>query len=388
MAKPTISRRGFSKLIGVGAAYAAVAGSGRLSALARAPELPAGASSLVRLSSNENPYGPSPAALKAMTDGFSLAWRYPDEHADLLVDELARINAVPAEQILLGDGSGEILKLAAAAFTNSDKKIVIANPTFEAIGRHASVARAEVVKIDLTPSYSHDLPKMLAAANGAPASGGGAGLVYICNPNNPTASITPKNELAEFLAKLSPATTVLVDEAYHHYVQTSSYESLMPLVKQYPNLIVARTFSKIYGMAGLRCGYCVTQRANIERMRTQQTWDSVNIMALVAALASLKDEEQVTRGRALNTEVKASLCTELDKLGYHYIPSHANFMMIDLRREVRPVIGALRSRGVEVGRPFPALPNHMRVTIGTAPEMKAFLAAFREVMAQPSETAR
>ena len=379
MVKPTISRRGFSKLIGVGAAYAAVAG--RLSVAARAPEMRFGASSLVRLSSNENPYGPSQAALKAMTDGFSLAWRYPDEHADMLVDELARINAVPAEQILLGDGSGEILKLAAAAFTNSDKKIVLANPTFEAIGRHASVARAEVVKIDLTSSYSHDLPKMLAAA-------GSAGLVYICNPNNPTASITPKNELAEFLAKVSPATTVLVDEAYHHYVQTPSYESLIPLVKQYPNLIVARTFSKIYGMAGLRCGYCVTQRANIERMRTQQTWDSVNIMALVAALASLKDDEQVTRGRALNTEVKTNLCAELDRLSFHYIPSHANFMMIDLRREVRPVIGAMRSRGVEVGRPFPALPNHMRVTIGTALEMKSFLSAFREVMAQPSESAR
>src|SRR5689334_23961713 len=194
MVKPTISRRGFSKLMGVGTAYAVIAGSVRGSARTPLPtvaaEAVAAAATVVRLSSNENPYGPSPSALKAMTDGFSLAWRYPDEHADLLVEELARMNAVPEEQILLGDGSGEILKLAAAAFTNSDKKIVIANPTFEAIGRHASVARAEVVKIDLTPSYSHDLPKMLAAA-------GSAGLVYICNPNNPTASITPKNELAE-----------------------------------------------------------------------------------------------------------------------------------------------------------------------------------------------
>src|ERR1043165_2376575 len=381
MVNPTISRRGFSKLVGVGTAYAVVAGSGRLSASARALALVAPAS-VVRLSSNENPYGPSQAALKAMTDGFSLAWRYPDEHADLLVEELARMNAVPVEQILLGDGSGEILKLAAAAFTSHDKKIVLANPTFEAIGRHASVARAEVVKIDLTSSYSHDLAKMLSAANGLSGSDGvnSAGLVYICNPNNPTASITPKSELAEFLAKVSPATTVLVDEAYHHYVESNDYESLIPLVKQYPNLIVARTFSKIYGMAGLRCGYCVTQRANIERMRTQQTWDSVNIMALVAALASLKDAEQVSRGRKLNSEVKKNVCTELDALGYRYIPSHANFMMIDLRRDVRPVISALRSRGVEVGRLFPALPNHMRVTIGTAPEMKAFLSAFREVM--------
>jgi len=387
MTKLTISRRNFSKLISVSAAYAAAAGSGKARAAWRAPSSARASlttANVVRLSSNENPYGPSPAALKAMTDGFSLAWRYPDEHADLLVDELARINGVPGDQILLGDGSGEILKLAAAAFTNSDKKIVVANPTFEAIARHASVSRAEVVKIDLTPNYSNDLPKMLAAANGVSSGttdgAGTAGLVYICNPNNPTASITPKRELAEFLAKTSPATTVLVDEAYHHYVESGDYESVMPLVKQYPNLIVARTFSKIYGMAGLRCGYCVTQLANIERMRTQQTWDSVNIMALVAALASLRDADQVARGRKLNGDVKKNVCAELDGLGYHYIPSHANFMMIDLRRDVPPVIGALRARGVEVGRLFPALPNHLRVTIGTAPEMKAFLAAFREVM--------
>jgi histidinol-phosphate aminotransferase len=229
------------------------------------------------------------------------------------------------------------------------------------------------VKIDLTPDYSHDLKKILVAANGA-------GLIYICNPNNPTASITPNNDLADFLAKLPPATIVLVDEAYHHYVETKDYESVIPLVKQYPNLIVARTFSKIYGMAGLRCGYCVTQQANIQRMRTHQIFDSVNIMALVAALASLKDTEHVARGRKLNSEVKKAICTELDTLGYRYIPSHANFMMIDLRREARPVLSGMRSRGVEVGRLFPALPTFMRVTIGTGPEMKLFMAAFKDVM--------
>lgn len=308
-----------------------------------------------------------------MTDGFSLAWRYPDEYADMLADELARLHNVPVDQVLLGDGSGEILKLSAAAFTGKDKKIVVANPTFEAVARHATVAGAEVVKIDLTPDFSHDLKKILLAATGA-------GLIYICNPNNPTASITPKNDLAHFLAKLPPATIVLVDEAYHHYVETKDYESVIPLVKQYPNLIVARTFSKIYGMAGLRCGYCVTQQANIQRMRTHQIFDSVNIMALVAARASLKDTEHVARGRKLNGEVKKGICTELDTLGYRYIPSHANFMMIDTRREVRPVLNAMRSRGVEVGRLFPALPTFMRVTIGTGPEMKLFLAAFKEVM--------
>ena len=374
MINATLSRRRFSKLIGTGAAYAALRST---EVKGSWPVLTPGPANVVRLSSNENPYGPSPAALKAMTDGFSLAWRYPDEYADMLAQELARLHGVPVDQVLLGDGSGEILKLCAAAFTGRDKKTVLANPTFEAVARHAGVAGAEVVKIDLAPDYSHDLQKMLAATKD---SGNSAGLVYICNPNNPTASISPKNEMSDFLAKVSPATIVLIDEAYHHYVEAKEYESAIPLVKQYPNLIVARTFSKIYGMAGLRCGYCVTQRANIGVMRTHQTWDSVNIMALVAALASLKDADHVPRGRKLNAEVKKTACAELDALGYRYIPSHANFMMIDLRREVRPVIDALRNRGVEVGRLFPALPNFMRVTIGTGAEMKSFLTAFREVM--------
>lgn len=375
MTNTTLSRRSFSKLIGLGAVYGAVHQANEVKGSWRSllPNAASSTAKIVRLSSNENPYGPSPAALTAMTDGFDLVWRYPDEYADMLAQELAGSHSVPMDQVLLGDGSGEILKLCAAAFTGRDKKMVIANPTFEAIARHGGVASAEVVKVDLTSDYRHDLQKMLAASTGA-------GLVYICNPNNPTASITPRNEVSEFLAKLSPATIVLVDEAYHHYVESKDYESVIPLVRQYPNLIVARTFSKIYGMAGLRCGYCVTQRANIDRLRSHQIFDSVNIMALVAALASVKDREQVSRGRRLNNEVKASVCAELDKRGYRYIPSHANFIMIDLRRDVRPVIAAFRYRGVEVGRLFPGLPNFMRVTIGTASDMKLFFAAFTEVV--------
>src|SRR5215218_9745731 len=186
----TLSRRQFSRILSAGAAYAAI----------RPADITRGSTSgttVVRLSSNENPYGPSPAALKAMTDGFSLAWRYPDEYAAMLANELARLHNLPVDQILRGDGSGEILKLSAAAFTSKDKKIVVANPTFEAVARHAAVAGADVVKIDLTPDYSHDLKKILVAASGA-------GLIYICNPNNPTASITPKNDIADFLAKIPP----------------------------------------------------------------------------------------------------------------------------------------------------------------------------------------
>ena len=370
----SFSRRGFTKILGAGAAYAALRPSLGFGAsglkLADGPKKAAG---VVRLSSNENPYGPSPGALKAMAAAFGLAWRYPDEYADLLAEDLAKLHAVAVDYILPGDGSGEILKLCAAAFTNPQKKIVIANPTFEAIARHASIAHAEVVKIDLARDYRHDLPRMLTAAIDA-------GLVYICNPNNPTASITPKNDLRAFLTKLPRQTMVLVDEAYHHYVETSDYESVIPLVKDYPNLIVARTFSKIYGMAGLRCGYCVTQPANIKLMQAQQIFDSVNIMALVAARAGLMDVEHVAQGRRSNSEVKQYVYAELEKFGYSYIPSQANFMMIDLRREVEPVIKAMADHGVEVGRFFPPLPNFMRVTIGTKPQMESFVSAFREVM--------
>ncbi len=370
-----ISRRGFAKILGTSAAYAALRPSLSMSAPAlRLASKASDGAVVVRLSSNENPYGPSPMALKAMTDAFSLAWRYPDEHEQSLLDALAKLHSFAREQILLGNGSGEILKVAAAAFTTAGKRLVVGNPTFEAILAHARNAQAEVVKIDLTRDYAHDLPQMLRAANNA-------GLIYICNPNNPTASITPKDQIRAFLAKVPSQTIVLIDEAYHHYVESNDYESVIPLVKQYPNLIVARTFSKIYGMAGLRCGYCVARPELIQHMRNQQTWDSVNIMALVAASASLSDGHQVEQGRQLNSEVKKYVYSELDKFGFKFIPSYANFLMIDLRRDVRPIIAAMSDRNVQVGRVFAALPTFMRVTIGTRSQMEAFVSAFRQVMA-------
>jgi histidinol-phosphate aminotransferase len=377
-----ISRRRFATLLGAGAAIAAVRPAFAPSARA---ELTAAAKSggVVRLSSNENAYGPCSNALKAMTDSFSLACRYPDEHAQTLTSALAKMNGVNGDQILLGDGSGEILKLCAATFTGPVMKeaatdipggnLVVADPTFEAILAHARGAGADVVKIPLTPTFSHDLPKMAAAAK--------AGVIYICNPNNPTASITPKNELRDFIGGAPRETIILVDEAYFHYADSPDYESVIPLIKDHPNLIVARTFSKIYGMAGLRCGYGVAQKQVIDKMRAQQPWDSVNIMAVVAAVASIADTEQVANGRRLNTEARAFTVAELEKLGYKTIPSQANFIMFDVKGPVTPLISAMKQKKVEVGRLFPAMPNYMRLTIGKKSEMEAFLDAFHQSLA-------
>src|SRR6266513_2189434 len=370
----SVSRRRFAQLLGAGAAAVVVRPSLSFGKPTQAITTPLSEGGIVRLSANENPYGPSSKALQAMTDSFGLACRYPDEHNNLLLDKLAKLNGVSHDQILLGDGSGEILKLCAETFTGPQNgKLVAADPTFEAILNNASANGAEVVKVPLTSTFTHDLPKMLAAAKG--------GLIYVCNPNNPTASITPKDELGDFIAKTPHETMILVDEAYFHYADSPDYESVIPLVKDYPNLIVSRTFSKIYGMAGLRCGYCVAQKETITQLSSHQSWDSVNIMAVAAAGASLNDPDQVTNGRRLNQETRSFVTTQLDAMDFKYIPSQANFVMIDVKRPVLPLIKALKERNVEVGRLFPALPNHMRLTIGKKGEMEAFLLAFRRLLA-------
>jgi histidinol-phosphate aminotransferase len=366
----SLSRRRFAQLLSLGAAGAIVRPRFSMAgATAAAPPHDA----IVRLSSNENPYGPCVRALEAMNGSYYLCCRYPDERNDAVIDAVAKLNGVNPDQILLGDGSSEILKLCAVAFTGAKGNLVAADPTFEALLQYARVNGAEVVKVPLTPTYAHDLEKMGAAAKN--------GLIYICNPNNPTASITPKNELRAFIGKSSPQTMLLVDEAYFHYADSPEYESVIPLVKDHPNLIVARTFSKIYGMAGLRCGYCVGQKETIEKMRPHQPWDSVNCMALAAAHASLNDADHVGKGRQLNNEAKTFTVSELEKLGLKIIPSQANFIMFDCKKPVVPLIDAMKQRNVQVGRLFPALPNHMRLTIGKKSEMEAFVTAFKQVMA-------
>jgi histidinol-phosphate aminotransferase len=375
----SISRRNFTHLLGIGAAAAVVRPALSLATKPTAfalmePQAKSVAGGIVRLSANENPYGPSPKAHKAMTNSFDQCCRYPDVQNEVLIDKLSKINGVDRDLIVLGDGSSEILKLCAETFTGPTRgKLIVADPTFEAILEYSKACGADVMKVPLTNGYAHDLEKMGAAAQ--------KGLIYICNPNNPTASITPKGQLREFIGKTAPDTMILVDEAYFHYAESPDYESVIPLVKDHPNLIVARTFSKIYGMAGLRCGYCVAQPETIRRMHGFQMWDSVNVMALAAASASLDDLDQVNNGRKLNSEAKRFTVKALDKLGYESIPSQANFIMFDCKRQVVAIIKAMKERNVAVGRLFPAYPTHMRLTIGKQSEMESFLSAFKQVIA-------
>jgi histidinol-phosphate aminotransferase len=360
-----LTRRSFGKLIGFGVAAAGLRPAEAARALSTKPRA---ASGVVRLSANENPYGPSPAALQAARDAFPLAWRYPDEATDALIADLARLHGLPPQSFLVGAGSSEILKLAASACSDETHKVVMADPTFEAIGHHAKVRGAEVVKVPLDSAFAHDLDAMAAVPS--------TGLVYVCNPNNPTASLTSKGRLRAFIEALPARTTILVDEAYHHYVESTDYESVAPLVAAHPNLIVTRTFSKIHGMAGLRLGYAVAQPAMIKRLQEQGAFDSVNILAIAAARASLLDTAYTAQGKQRNATTRAQVVAEVRSRGLDVIPSHANFFMIATKKPVGPIIDALAQRNVQVGRVFPALPTHLRVTVGTPEQMRRFVEAF------------
>src|ERR1019366_3186887 len=214
-------------------------------------------------------------------------------------------------------------------------KLVMAAPTFEAIGAAAKITRAEIVNVPLDASYGHDVAAMGAVA--------GAGLIYICNPNNPTGSITPHAALRGLLTSAPSTTAILVDEAYFHYASSADYERVIPLIASRPNLIVARTFSKIYGMAELRCGYAVSSRETKKQLAAQQAWDSMNIMAIAAAQASLSDRQYVIEGSKRNAATKADVVASLKKLGYEIIPSETNFIMVNVRRDVRPLLTAMHT---------------------------------------------
>ena len=369
MTLPSPSRRRFVSAFGAAVGAAAV----RPPATAAGARLGLAGEPVVDLSSNENPYGPSPEALEAMTRAQAVACRYPDASEKETIEAIARHHGVSPDRIVLGCGSSEVLRLCDAAFLGPGRTVVAAEPTFEAVLYYAKVTTAEGVKVPLTPDFRHDLPAMARACDAR------TGLVYVCNPNNPTGTIVTGDEFLSFLARVPGTATVVVDEAYHHFVEDPGYRSAMDALERFPNLVVARTFSKVYGMAGMRLGYAVASAANAERLRSFASWSNTNAAVLAAARASLADEALPARQRARINGARRWLCAELERDGRRVIPSHANFVMIDVGGDVKPLIAAFETKGIKVGRRFAAMPSWLRVTIGTPEETRAFLEALRAI---------
>ncbi len=371
--------RGSIALAGTGALGLAPAGGGAavLDALReRRPGSDSGGrgDGPIRLASNENPLGLSPAARRAVIDGLSEGNRYPHLHAAAFRPKLAEFHGVPAESVVLGNGSTEVIQMAVQALARPGMRYVIPDPTFENVADYEAPSGLELVKVPLLADWSHDLQRMRELAGRGPA------LVYICNPNNPTASLTSTADVAAWIADAPEQLFFLVDEAYIHFVDVAGHETAIPLALERPNVVVTRTFSKIYGMAGLRLGYGIAQAETAKRLSPYAADVNTNQLALFAAEASLQDEAYVEEAKRTNEAGRRVLYGVLDELGLERIPSHANFVMHRVAGELGAYIDRMAQEGVRVGRPFPPLLGWNRVSIGLPREMQRHaevLRAFR-----------
>jgi histidinol-phosphate aminotransferase len=366
-----VSRRNFLRTIGIGAAtgaavqlpFAGIARAARFE-----PSRTGKSGGPILLNSNENVYGPSAKTAAAIRSALDTTNRYPFMEYDRLTERIAGFHGVKPEQVLLGCGSTEILRVAAMAFLGKGKQLVQATPTFEAIEQYARSTGAEVVSVPLNNEFAHDLDSMLAQANASTT------LVYVCNPNNPTASITPRKDLETFIGKLPATTYVVIDEAYHHYAgQSAMYASFIEHpINNDGRVIVCRTFSKVYGLAGLRLGYAIASPAIVQRMETFLTQDDINGMVARAAIAALDDTDSVKDFVRRNTDDRQEFFNQAMARMLKPIDSHANFVMMNTHHPAQETIEHFRQNNILIGRRFPAMDTYIRVSLGTTDQMRAF----------------
>jgi len=336
---------------------------------------------LAKLANNENPYGPSETVLKAMTDAFKYANRYgyPDGG---ITEEIAKHHGVKPENVMLGAGSSEILDVAGTTFLQDGRRIVGAEVSYDVLYQHVTALKADQIKLPLTKDYRQDIPATIAAVK---ANYRDVGFVYVCSPNNPTARIVTRQEIAELLDGIPWDVPVLIDEAYHHFVDDPAYATSVPYVLEGRQVIVTRTFSKIAALAGMRLGYGIAPRGLIQRMRPYST-GSINAIVKWGGVAALKDTERQAWVKKVTLDLRNKTTAELNALGYQTIPSDANFFMVHLKKPVPPVAEEFRKKGVLVGRPFPPMLEHLRVSIGTPDEMNRFMVAFKEIVPAKAAT--
>ncbi len=375
-----MERRAFLRT-GLALGVAGVGSAGGISLLpelARAAPPPSGDKLL--LDSNENPLGIAPSARRAIIDGMARANRYPGESRWELVKALAAKHGVKPENIVLGAGSTEVLQMAVQAVAAPGALLVLADPTFEDVPSYAEPFSYRLEKVPLNARYAHDIERMHDRAKAAGGAGGPV-LVYICNPNNPTATLTPCAEVDAWIETASDDVSFVVDEAYYDYVDDPSYWSSAKKHTSRPNVVTVRTFSKIYAMAGMRLGYGIAHEETAERLRKYIGHNNANHLALVAAMASLDDEGFVRRSLETNDQARRIVHRCLNDVGLEYLPSHTNFLMHRISGDLERYIERMEEQGILVGRPFPPMLSYNRISLGLPEEMERFaevLPAFRE----------
>ena len=323
------------------------------------------ADSLLHLDRNENAYGPAPKVIIAINSSTGKASRYSRSEGESLTDAIARFHGVHRDRVLLGAGSTDVLRMAAQAFLSPKRSLIVAEPTFGAPEYYARFSGAPVIKVPLTREFAHDLSAMHARVSS------GTGLVYICNPNNPTGTLTPREQIAKFVAALPAKCVVVVDEAYHEYATDAArgYGSFIDPALRHDRLIVLRTFSKAHGMAGLRLGYAVGAPELLEQMRTFAVEDCINPISAHAGLAALESQDAIHDSVKRNEDDRQEFFNEATGRMLKPIDSHANFAFMNVLRPAEVAIQHFQQHGICLGPKFPSMPNHVRISFGTPEEM-------------------
>lgn len=329
------------------------------------------ASTPLLLNFNENSLGMSPTAMKAAQDALATAaYRYPDAQRAALISALASVNGLTDKHISLGNGSSELIRAVVNGAAVKNGQLITATPTFGSAEDHAKPLNVKVVKVRLTPDHLLDIAKMKAAADAY----SGFSLVYLCNPNNPTATITPTKVIDEWISTAPDNVMFVVDEAYHDYVTDPRYQSAVSWVKKgKKNVIVLRTFSKIHALAGLRMGYAFAHPETAEWIDGFCSFDNSNVVGAVAAKASLADTNWIAYSQSMTEEARDITVAALKRLNLEYMPSQANFIMHKVKGSTADYQKAMRERHVMVGRPFEFTEGWNRLTLGTPGEMQAFV---------------
>ncbi|MEM7549684.1 MAG: aminotransferase class I/II-fold pyridoxal phosphate-dependent enzyme [Bacteroidota bacterium] len=326
-----------------------------------------------RLNYNENPYGPSPKAREAMSKSFDLGGRYAFQYYEPLVDQILDKERIKEDNLVLGAGSSEVLRMAAHAYGHGGGEILTCTPTYGALSFYGENIGAKTKNLPLTDSLDFDLDALKQSITPSTR------LIYVCNPNNPTGKIISKDKVQAFCKAVPKDIVVIVDEAYFEYVDHENYASMKPLIGEQDNILIIRTFSKIFGLAGMRMGYGMGSPEVIEKLKKYSTRGSVNVLAVQAALASYTDEEYIEKSRISNKEAKSFLYDFLKSRNIKYYPSETNFAMFKIDREVGKFGELMKKQEVLVGRPFPPYTDWCRLSIGTMDEMKRFIIAFEKV---------
>ena len=362
------SRRAFAGMIAAGLTEAAFAQRAKLSGVAPADT--------VWINGNEFPEGPPQASIDAMAKVIGSSNRYHYQEFPAFYAKLAEHEGLTADQILVGAGSSEPLHAAVEAFTSPTVPLIIPIPTYEAAPELTRYKGNPVIETPLNAKMAPDVRRLAAEAEKA-----GGGLIYIVNPNNPTSSITSSDDMAWLVANLPKNTNILVDEAYIHYATSPEISSSFQFVKEGKNVIVARTFSKIYGMAGLRVGYVAAPPQLIKKMEPYRN-NVISIVSARAVMAALDlGPKMLEERKAKIVHTRTELCSWLGEKKFSFIPPQANFLMIETGRDAKQVQAEMLTKGVAIGRQFPPLKTMIRVTIGTDAEMAKFRRVFTEVMA-------